>query len=189
MDVSSAIVAKSDQLNAVDLLAGERTVQVMDVKPGNAEQPVVIVTDVFGPSRPFKPSKTALRVIVAAWTAESANWIGKRMTLYRDETVKWAGEAVGGIRISALSHIPKPMAFNLAVSKGKTAKTIVQPLPDTAPTVDPGKVVDAIAAIHKAPNITELVRIETYANGLGIGNDKGVQAALAAKRAELEVIE
>jgi len=183
MDVSNAIIAKSDQLNAVDLLAGERTVQVVDVKPGNAEQPVVIVTDVFGPSRPFKPSKTALRVIVGAWGSESTAWVGRRMTLYRDPAVKWAGEAIGGIRINALSHIPKPLEFNLAVSKGKTAKTIVKPLPDAAPA--PQATIDgALKAIHTAPDTTALDAIETKANQLGIGEH--VTAAISKRRAELE---
>lgn len=183
MDVSQAIVARSDQINAIDLLPGERTVTILEVKPGSAEQPVVIVTDVFGPSRPFKPSKTALRVIVGCWGSESTAWIGRRMTIYRDPNVRWAGEPVGGIRISALSHIDQPQTFSLAVSKGKNAKTTVQPLPD-AP-VPANQVSKAVTAVHGATSTVELDKIVDYARKLGIDGADELVAAIGQKRSEL----
>jgi hypothetical protein len=128
MDVSSAIVAKSDQLNSTDLIAGPQTVTVVSVNQGNAEQPVNITTDVYGPGRPFKPSKTVLRILASAWGKDTTVWVGRSMTVYRDPTVKWAGEPVGGIRVSALSHIDKEMVFNLPVSKGKHSKSTITPL-------------------------------------------------------------
>ena len=56
MDVSAAIVAKSDQLNAIDLVGRDVTVTIVDVKPGPADQPVHIITDAYGTGRPWKPS-------------------------------------------------------------------------------------------------------------------------------------
>jgi hypothetical protein len=41
---------------------------------------------------------------------------------------------VGGLRISHLSHIPKPLSLALTVTRGKRAPYVVQPLPDDAPT-------------------------------------------------------
>lgn len=129
MDVSNAIQAKSDQLNAIDLAGGPVTVRIVDVKQGNAEQPVNIITDVFGPSRPFKPSKTVLRVLVAGWnTTDTTTWVGQSMTLYRDPSVRWAGEAIGGIRVSAMTGLTKPLVIALPTSKGKTAKSTITPL-------------------------------------------------------------
>lgn len=129
MDVSNAIQAKSDQLNAIDLAGGPVTVRIVDVKQGNADQPVNIITDVFGPGRPFKPSKTVLRVLVAGWNAtDTTTWVGQSMTLYRDPSVKWAGEAIGGIRVSAMTGLSKPLVIALPTSKGKTAKSTVTPL-------------------------------------------------------------
>lgn len=129
MDVSKAMLAKSDQLNAVDLAAGNQTVTILEVREGNADQPVNIITDVFGPSRPFKPSKTVIRILANAWkTPDTDQWVGHSMTLYREPTVKWAGEEIGGIRITALSHIDKPFKMSLATSKGKYAVSTVTPL-------------------------------------------------------------
>lgn len=146
MDVTNAIQAKSDQLNAIDLAGGPVTVRIIEVKQGNADQPVNIITDVFGPGRPFKPSKTVLRVLVAGWnTTDTTMWVGQSMTLYRDPAVKWAGEAIGGIRVSAMTGLTKPLVIALPTSKGKTAKSTVTPL-----EVAPNDNRDWLAALNQA---------------------------------------
>lgn len=133
MDISETIAPRSDQLNAEDMLTGPRTVTVTEVRKGSAEQPVEIVTAEFGPGRPFKPSKTVRRILVAAWGATAEDYIGRRMTLYRDPDVVFGGSAVGGIRVSALSHIDKPLSIALTVTRGKRAVHKVQPLPELTP--------------------------------------------------------
>lgn len=139
MDLSSTIVPKSDQLNSEDLLTAPVTVTIEDVRAGNAEQPVAIHLVEF-PGRPFKPSKTVRRLLVAAWGKDSSVYVGRRMTLYRDPTVKWAGEAVGGIRVSHLSHIDKPLSVALTVTRGQRKAHVVEPLvekPKPARSVEP----------------------------------------------------
>jgi hypothetical protein len=118
LDVSAFIKSKSDQLNADDLVGGDVTVQIREVrKTGSAEQPIAIVID--GGHMPVKPSKTMLRVLCAAWGTDASKWRGRWMRLYRDSSVKWGGAAVGGIRVRALSHIDAPMTLALAEAKGK----------------------------------------------------------------------
>ena len=74
----------------------------------------------FPDKRPFKPSKTVLRLLAYAWGEETDDWPeSPRLTLYRDEKVKWAGQEIGGIRVSHMSHIEKPLKVALAESKGK----------------------------------------------------------------------
>ena len=136
MDISNALIAKSDQLNAIDLIGAPSTVTIVNVEfVEGSEQPVKIFTDVFGQGRPFKPSKTVLRMLAGAWGRETTAWVGKRMALYREATVRWAGEEVGGIRIQGLSDIAKPIVFTLPTSKGKHAKSTVKPL--AAPVQEP----------------------------------------------------
>src|SRR5699024_4082826 len=53
--------------------------------------------------------------------------------LYCDPDVRFGGQAVGGTRIKALSHIDKPRRIPLLVSRGKSATYVVEPLPDDAP--------------------------------------------------------
>lgn len=137
MDITETLTPKSDQLNAEDLLTGSRTVTVEKVTKGSAEQPVDIHLVEF-PGRPFRPSKTVRRIIVAAWGAETSVYTGRRMTLYRDPDVKFGGMDVGGIRVSHLSNIAKRMQIALTTTRGKRAPFVVDPLPD-APTTAPSE--------------------------------------------------
>lgn len=127
MDLSKSIEPRSDQQNYEDYLSGPKTVKISGVTQGNAEQPVNIELEEY-PGRPFKPSKTVRRVLVSAWGADSSVYIGRRMTLFGDPAVKWADEAVGGIRVSHLSDIDKPLTIALSVSRGKRQKVTIQPL-------------------------------------------------------------
>jgi hypothetical protein len=115
MDMSEFIVAKSDQLNADDLLGGPIVVKITEVARNNAEQPVNVHIEGY---RPWRPCKTSLRILVAAWGKDSTKWVGRWVRLFRDPTVKWGGEAVGGIRPNGLSHIKEPLTMALAVTKG-----------------------------------------------------------------------
>lgn len=136
MDMTETIAPRSDQMNAEDLLSGPRTFTVTEVRQGaSPEQPVNIYLAEFPADRPFKPSKTVRRILVGAWGADTAVYVGRRMTLYRDPAVKFGGMDVGGIRISHLSHIEKRMTLALTVTRGKRAPYVVEPLPDVAPAV------------------------------------------------------
>ena len=124
-DLTDTIAPKSDQLNADDLLTGPLTVDIIDVTRGSKDQPVVI--SIKG-KMPYKPCKTMIRVLITAWGQDGKDWAGKRMTLYCDPSVKFGGVALGGIRISHLSHIDGPMNMMLTQSRGRKAQVIVKPL-------------------------------------------------------------
>lgn len=128
MDISETCAPRSDQLNAEDLIAGPVTVTIAGVRPGAAEQPVDIDLIEY-PGRAYRPAKTMRRLLVAAWGADSSTYAGRRLTLYRDPSVKFGGDQVGGIRISHLSHIDKPIRVALTVTRGKRAPFVVEPLP------------------------------------------------------------
>lgn len=128
-DVTEAAAPRSDQQNYEDYISGPKTVTVSEARPGNSEQPVEVHLVEY-PGRPFKPSKTVLRILMAAWTKDASTWAGKRMTLYGDPTVKFGGAVVGGIRVSHLSHIDKPIKLNLTATRGKKTLHEVKPLPD-----------------------------------------------------------
>ena len=149
MDMTQSIAPKSDQLNAEDLLAGPRTFTIEKVEQGTVEQPVNVHLTEF-PGRPFKPSKTVRRIMVAAWGKDSAAYTGHRLTLYRDPAVKFGGMDVGGIRVSHMSHIDKRITVALTVSRGKRAPYVVEPLKDDAPAPAPANPnADLLAEIGK----------------------------------------
>lgn len=130
-DVSDTIVAKSDQLNADDLLGGPITVTITSVKRTADDQPISI--HISGGHQPFKPCKTMRRALVFAWGKDSTQWTGHTLVLLRDPKVRWGNEEVGGIRIQAMSHITARLELSLAVSKGKKAKVVIERL-TAAPT-------------------------------------------------------
>ena len=127
-DMKQAIIPKSDQLNADDLIGGTMTIKItgVDVK-GGQEQPVSIHFE--GDSgKPYKACKSMCRVMVSAWGADSKNYVGRSMTLYRDASVKWGGMAVGGIRISHMSDIDGDMTMALTVTRANKKAYTVKPL-------------------------------------------------------------
>lgn len=167
MDISETTTPKSDQQNFDDYLGGSKTVTVSEVKAGSTEQPVEIHLAEF-PGRPFKPSKSMRRVLVAAWGTDSSEYAGRRMTLYGDPEVRFGGQAVGGIRISHLSHLEKPLTVSLTVTRGKRAPFVVQPLTErdwAAELKLAGDDLDAVAALgtaaaasHATPDVLEAIR-------------------------------
>lgn len=145
MDLTDSIAPKSDQINAEDLLSGPRTFTIEKVTAGSSEQPVNVHLREF-PGRPYRPSKSMRRVMVAAWGPEASAYAGQRLTLYRDPEVKFGGEKVGGIKISHMSGVDKRLSLALTVTRGKRAPHIVEPLPADAPTTHTEPSPDEIAA-------------------------------------------
>jgi hypothetical protein len=135
LNISHTITPKSTQLNADDLICGPRTVKITSVEAGSAEQPVAINYEGDN-GRPYLPSKSMRRVLVAAWGSDGEQYIGRRLTIYRDPLIRFGGEAVGGICISHLSDIEQPMSIALTVTRGKRKPFKVEPLQPDAGEVE-----------------------------------------------------
>ena len=145
MDISDTLAPKSDQLDAVDLLGGPQTFTITKVSKGNPEQPVQVHLAEF--PRVWRPGKSMRRVLAHCWGTDASQWTGRRVTLYCDPDVQFGGEAVGGTRISHLSHIDGPKKIPLLVKKGRSATFTVRPLAD-APAPKPDPNADQIAALR-----------------------------------------
>jgi hypothetical protein len=203
MNLLPTIVAKSDQLNADDLVGGPRTVTITAVKGSDsAEQPVAIHFE-GDDGKPWKPCKTCRRLLVHCWGGEGSEYVGRRMTLYCDPNVMFGGIKVGGIRISHVSHIERETTVALMATRGKRSQYVVKPLPAAGrPTLVPpgeqapatlGQRADAFAArIASAPNLVKLDAIKAAAGKLYADleeADPELKAALEQawedKRAEL----
>lgn len=135
LDVSATLAPNSEQLDAVDLLGGERTFVIERATVTNAEQPVNLYLAGF--PRPWRPGKSMRRVLAYCWGNHASEWIGRSVTLFCDPDVSFGREKVGGTRIKALSHIDGPKKVPLLVSQGRSAMYTVQPLKDEAPATRP----------------------------------------------------
>lgn len=183
MDMTETIAPKSDQLNADDLIAGPRTVTVEKVTPGTPKQPVEIHLVEF-PGRPFKPSKTVRRILVAAWGPDADAYSGRRMTLYRDATVRFGDSEVGGIRISHLSHIDRRLTLALTTTRGKRSPFVVEPLTEEAA---PDRVAEFTDLIAAATTMAELdaIAAEIKTAKLG-GGGNALRSAWSARKTAIE---
>lgn len=81
VDMASTIIAKSDQLNADDLLGRPRTITItrVAVKEGG-EQPVSIHYE-GDEGKPWKPCKSMCRVLVNVWGVDPQKYVGRALTL------------------------------------------------------------------------------------------------------------
>ena len=126
-EVIRSVDPRSEQLNADDLVAtGPITVTVKGVRRGSKEQPIQI--DLIERDRPFRPCKTVRRCLIALWSDDPENWIGKQLTLYCDPDVVFGGVRVGGLRVSHASGINVPKTLLLTKSRGKRSEVTIQPI-------------------------------------------------------------
>lgn len=129
MDLSKTIIPKSDQLNADDLIAGSKIIKIRDIKGGDDEAQPVSIYFYGDNNKPFKPCKSMRRVLVQLWGADGLQYMGRRLTLFRDDSVKWAGVEVGGIRISHASHIAESTRVLVTTAKNKRTPMTIEVLP------------------------------------------------------------
>lgn len=124
-DLSSTIVAKSDQINADDLIE-PITVTVTRVdKVKDKDQPVLVHSE---GRQPFKPCLTMRRLIIGAWGKYKDQWVGRSMVLFCDPEAMWGRDKVGGVRVSHVSHIEKPVSMMLTVTRGRKKLYTLLPL-------------------------------------------------------------
>lgn len=135
-DVTQVIQAKSDQLNADDLMQ-PRTIRITGVKVQAIPEQPIWVSFEGDNGRPWKPCKTAARCLAAIWGTQSAQWVGMSCTIYNDPTVTWGGAAVGGIRVSHMEGIDAPRTLQLTKTRGKKGAIIIKPFRvDASPKPD-----------------------------------------------------
>lgn len=178
MNLTESIAPKADQVNADDLIASPRTVTIVEVKAGNAEQPVWIVTEEFGTARPYKPSKSMRRVLVTAWGADSSNYAGQKVTLFRNPKIRFGKDEVGGIQISHITGITESLRIALTVSRGKREPFVVQPLILETPKDTSGR--DWLKELSEAGGDVDLL----FALGTAANNANAAPAVMKTISAE-----
>jgi len=125
MTLLDTIAPKSDQLNYDDVAVTPITDKVVGLKMGTPEQPVIVSLEKH---RDYKPCKSMRRVLIAAWGDEGRKWMGHSLTLVGDATVSFGGSQVGGIRISHVTGLDKPLTIKLTTTRSKRSDYTVHPL-------------------------------------------------------------
>lgn len=169
MNMKKFIEPKSDQLNADDLIGGNRIIKITRVVVTDAAQQACAVYFEGDNGKPWKPSKGAGRVLVHAWGEDPKNYVGKWVELYRDPDAMYAGKKVGGIRVRSMSDIKEDFDFTETISKSvrkqirilkltppKQAET--KPEPTITLTTDQQQAIDRAATIAASKGVDEYVK-------------------------------
>lgn len=163
IDVSKTIAPKSDQMNADDLIAGPQTITITAVKSigGDKDAQPIAIHYQGDDGKPYKPCKSMRRVLVHAWGSEGADYVGRQLTLFNDPSVTFGGAAVGGIRISHMSHIDREQIISLTVSRANRRPYKIQKL-EAAPMQIEGdiNVDDTLTELGEAADLG----IDTFKN-------------------------
>lgn len=156
---------RSDQWNFDDFIGGPRTFTISGVKVGTAEQKYDIEL-VEGEGRSWRPPLTMLRLLIAAWGDDATVWAGRRVTLYGDATVRFGADAVGGIRISHMSHLPgnKTLTVKLTSTRGRKASHTVEPLTDAPPKAKSPSAAGVIKAFESMGVTVEQLELKAGAD-------------------------
>lgn len=177
-DISATLVSNSTQLDNVDLMSGPRVFTIVSATLNeSAEQPLSIKLAEY--DRPWKPGLTVRRILSGIWSAETDDWTGRQVRLYRDESVKFGTSKTGGTRISHASHIDKTVTLTLPTSKGKFGEFTVKPLEAqaTAPTPPPEPTAEQVAACTDVQTLYAMFNAST---------DEAIREQIKARKAELE---
>ena len=162
LDISDTTVAKSNQLNAADLVGKELVIEITQSKKPGGEQPVSLhYKDDNG--KPYKPCKSMRRVLQRAWGKDMAKYVGQKLLLHTDDKVVYGGLETGGIRIKAMSGISGPMITVLQERRGKFVPYTVDPLQEGG---------------YKAPDGEELMKLAADAANAGTESLKKFWSAL-----------
>lgn len=187
-DLSKTIEAKSDQLNAEDLIAGDKTIRITKVSAVAGDQPISINYEGDN-GKPYKPCKSMRRVLVHVWGSDGSQYTGRSMTLFREPSIKFGGVAVGGIRISHMSHISEKKSFALTESRAVRKIYTVMPLVDAGEEFTPAPEAEIIERINMALTEEALKGAwKHYAKDIPAHDDAArarITAAKDAKKAEL----
>lgn len=128
-DMTLTTEAKSDQLNFDSFPPGvTRTIRItqVDVKPG-VDQPCDVHFEGMN-GRVYRPSKGMRRVMVHVWGKYSEAYVGHSMTLYGDPEVMFGAVKAGGVRISHMTGIQKPVTMALTATRANRKPFTVKPL-------------------------------------------------------------
>jgi len=145
--IREAAKPKSNQLNSVDLIGTKIIVKIIKVEVNLAseQKTKVFIEGLDGKKmQPMMPSKNMQRAMIEAWGDDENTYGGKYIELFSNPSVKWAGQEVGGVFISRLSHIKNAFTFIYRPSKGQMLRIEIGRIDPsefgghaTAPAIDP----------------------------------------------------
>lgn len=140
-DFEKTLEAKSDQINAADLVGREMTITITGVTV-NLREAQKTDFKIAESEKLYRPCLGMRRLIASIWGTNPQLFIGRSLTIYRDPEVVYGGDVMGGIRISAASHIDGEKKIPIRTSRTKVKTYTVRPIQANAPAASQTQPVD-----------------------------------------------
>jgi hypothetical protein len=132
MNIREFVTIKSDRLNYENFIMGakEFTISKLAKKTDQGKARLLIYFEGHE-ATPYWPSLGMIKCLSSpeGWgDAPFADWIGRRMTLFGEPTVVYAGKEIGGIQISHISHIKGEYSTKITLRRGMRIDFTIEPL-------------------------------------------------------------
>ncbi|MFJ4997136.1 hypothetical protein ACIP5T_03225 [Microbacterium sp. NPDC088619] len=188
MDITDALAPNSDQLDAIELVTPRTFTIAAGGRLAMREGKTVAEIPFEGFPRVWRPSKGMLDVLAKCWGTDAKQWVGRRVTLYRDPDVMFGKDQTGGTRISHMSHIDGAQSVPIrAAGRGRAAKTWrVEPLGDAPAAPEHPSIAPHLDAIDTAATMDALKATWMAIDAAGLGKHPELWAAKEARKKELE---
>lgn len=152
-DISHLIVAKSDRLNAVDIINGPKLITITSVDVPPKEGPITIHFEGENGRPWIIGNKTVPRILGKLWGNKSEKWVGHSVEVHYDPDVIYAGEITGGVRPHAATGIDTTQIISLKEKRGGKPKVFkIEPLKITGASAKPATVQFSMENYERAVN-------------------------------------
>jgi len=181
--IADMILAKSDQLNAEDLLGREMVIKITKVTKKDPKKPQPLWINYEGDDggkRPYKPCKGMIKIIFSMWGENESNYIGRSLSLYRFEEAVYAGKEVGGLRLNGMSHIEKSFKVKITESRNKKVEYSIKKLEVAVESTITQDDVDELMVKGAEASLKGVVGYTTWGKSLSVEE----RSFIKSKRAE-----
>ena len=140
MNIREFVKIKSDRLNFEDFIMGsqEFTISKLGRKVDQGNVRLLMIFE-GRESTPYWVPKGMVKCLSnpEGWgESEFSEWIGRKVRLFGEPTVVYAGKELGGIRISHISHIAAPYSTKITERRGVRIDYVISPLEEVMYPVD-----------------------------------------------------
>jgi hypothetical protein len=126
--LQQALAPKSDQLNADDLIATNKTIVISGVNINLGSEQKIIINYHGDNGKPWKPSKGMGRVLTEILGGDPDQWTGQTVELFRNKEIRFGKEKCGGIQICGMSAVHNVTTLLITTSKGKKSSITINPI-------------------------------------------------------------
>lgn len=140
MNIREFVKIKSDRLNYEDFIMGPQDFTIARLgKKIDQGTPRLLMFFEGREETPYWASKGMLKCLSnpEGWgESEFSEWIGRKVRLFGEPTVVYAGKEIGGIQISHISHIKEAYSTKITLRRGVRIDYVIEPLLQAAYPVE-----------------------------------------------------